>query len=59
MKAGGSIGRLCAFLMLPCVLGDSYYVCAEDDVIQDFLWVDSCAKLADKVGRWVQREKTW
>lgn len=21
----------------------------EDEVIQDFLWVDSCAKLADKV----------
>ena len=23
--------------------------CAEDDVVQDFLWVDSCAKVADKV----------
>ena len=22
---------------------------SEDDIIQDFLWVDSCAKLADKV----------
>ena len=21
----------------------------EDDVVQDFLWVDSCAKVADKV----------
>ena len=24
-------------------------VAVEDDIIQDFLWVDSCCKLADKV----------
>lgn len=24
-------------------------VCTEDTLIQDFLWIDSCAKLADKV----------
>ena len=23
---------------------------AEDDLVQDFLWIDSCAKIADKVG---------
>lgn len=27
---------------------------SEDDVIQDFLWVDSCCKLADKVCRKLQ-----
>lgn len=25
-------------------------VSTEDEIIQDFLWIDSCAKLADKVG---------
>ena len=25
-------------------------VIAEDDLVQDFLWIDSCAKIADKVG---------
>ena len=27
----------------------SLCLCTEDTVIQDFLWIDSCAKLADKV----------
>ncbi len=25
----------------------------EDEIIRDFLWIDSCAKLADKVSKWL------
>ena len=29
---------------------DGYHsITAEDDLVQDFLWIDSCAKIADKV----------
>ena len=31
----------------------------EDDVIQDFLWVDSCAKVADKVSIDWEYQYTW
>ena len=37
------------FYMTVCVCGVCTFVCSEDDVVQDFLWVDSCAKVADKV----------
>ena len=37
----------CTLTLLFKVLCSLSYL--EDDIIQDFLWVDSCAKLADKV----------
>ena len=41
----------CTLTLLFKVLCSLSYL--EDDIIQDFLWVDSCAKLADKVSRLV------
>jgi len=30
-------------------IGYTLCVVADDDAIQDFLWIDSCAKIADRV----------
>ena len=44
---GEHIDISCTLTLLFKVLCSLSYL--EDDIIQDFLWVDSCAKLADKV----------
>ena len=48
----------CATLTLECgcsssqglhIMANQWSIIAEDDLVQDFLWIDSCAKVADKV----------
>ena len=30
-------------------MANQWSIIAEDDLVQDFLWIDGCAKVADKV----------